>query len=160
MYLIGLFGYILLFQTHIITNVPFTKQHVSLCGPAVLTSLMIFYGENVDQETIAKEIFSEKLRGTLITDMENYAKKRGFKTLLARGTIQDIKNYISQNKPVIVLVDIGFWWISKLHYLLVFGFDSEGFVVHNGIEENKRYSYNVFDKIWTKAGCVYLLISR
>lgn len=143
-----------------IDGVPFVEQHDNLCGPAVLASVLKYYGEDVDQKMIAQEIYSQKLKGTLITDLENYAKKRGFKTELGRGTQDHIKKFLGENKPVIVLVDVGFWIISKLHYILVYGYDTEGFIAHDGLKKGKHFPYEVFEKIWEKTGYVYLVVSR
>lgn len=147
-------------STFVINGVPFIKQETAFCGPAILSSVFQFYGENVDHKKIAEEIYSDKLKGTLITDMENYAKKRGFRTKLGCGSIEDIKSFLLANKPVIALVDIGLWFVSKQHYLVIFGYNDEGIIVHDGLKESRHIPYEEFRKIWKKAGSCYLVISR
>jgi ABC-type bacteriocin/lantibiotic exporter with double-glycine peptidase domain len=146
--------------SHIINGVPFVIQDSQYCGPASLSSVLSYYGDTVDQKTIGTEVYSPKLQGALITGLENYGRKRGFQTKIGRGRTADIKEFLSENKPVIVLVDLGFWVISKQHYLVVYGYNEQGFLAHNGFEAAHLYPYEEFQKIWQKAGNSFLLIYR
>lgn len=146
--------------SHIIQGVPFVMQESQYCGPASLSSVLSYYGDKVDQKTIGKEVYSAKLKGALITDLENYVRKRGFQTKIGRGRTPDIREFLSRNRPVIVLVDLGFWVISKQHYLVVYGYNDQGFLAHNGFEAAHLYPYEEFEKIWKKAGNSFLLVYR
>ncbi|HOD35404.1 MAG TPA: C39 family peptidase [Syntrophales bacterium] len=146
--------------THIIEGVPFVKQDSQYCGPASLSSILSFYGDTVDQKTIGQDTYCEKFKGALITDLENFARKRGFKTRSGRGTLEDIRSAVSGGTPVIVLVDRGFWMVSRTHYLVIFGYDDGGFIAHNGYRASQRFPYPEFQKLWTKAGSTYLLVYR
>lgn len=146
--------------THVIEGVPFVKQDSQYCGPASLSSVLSYYGDPVDQQAIGRDTYCEKLKGALITDLENFARNRGFKTRSERGTLEDIRSAVSKGMPVIVLVDQGFWVVSQPHYLVVFGYDDAGFTAHDGYQASQRYPYPDFQKIWTKAGSTYLLIHR
>jgi len=146
--------------THVIEGVPFVKQDTQYCGPASLSSILSYYGDPVDQQTIGKDTYCEKLKGALITDLENFARARGFRTRSVSGTLEDIQSAVSGGTPVIVLVDQGFWVVSQPHYLVVFGYDDTGFISHDGYQASQRFPYPEFRKIWTKAGSTYLLIYR
>jgi ABC-type bacteriocin/lantibiotic exporter with double-glycine peptidase domain len=141
-----------------IHGVPFVKQDTLQCGPASLASVLLFYGDNIDQYTIGKEIYSDKLKGTLITDLENFARKRGFQTLLAQGTIGELKQFVDKGRPVIVLVDLGVWLVSKPHYLVIAGYTESGFIVHSGYEASNLYGYNRFQRVWDKTGRAFLVV--
>lgn len=141
-----------------IGGVPFVKQERGLCGPAALSSVMTYYGTAVGQDVIAKVVYSEKLKGTLISDLENYARSRHFKTTLGQGTIERLKQFIDQGKPVIVPVDMGFWIISQPHYLLVFGYNAEGVLAHTGDEPSQIISYSVLERQWNKTGRTFLAV--
>jgi ABC-type bacteriocin/lantibiotic exporter with double-glycine peptidase domain len=143
-----------------IDGVPFVKQETHYCGPASVASVMAYYGVVVDQRNIADAVYSEKLKGTLITDMENYAGANGFQTESGQGTPEDIKRFLNQKKPVIVLVDFGFWVFSKPHYLVVTGYNEKGFIAHTGYEESRPFPYPEFQSIWQKKGSPYLIIWR
>jgi len=146
--------------TYIIDGMPFVRQETQYCGPAALSSVLSYYGDNVDQKTIGKEVYSPGLKGALITDLENYGRKRGFQTKIGRASIADIKEILLNNKPVIVLVDLGFWVVSRMHYLVVYGYSDRGFLVHDGLKPAQEYPYEEFEKIWQKTGNSFLLVYR
>lgn len=141
-----------------IENVPFIKQKTHFCGPAALSSVLAYYKTNISQEEIAKEVYSEKINGTLITDLQNYAKKKGFNTILKTGSIEDIKRYIKQKKPVIVLIDFGIWIISVPHYLVIIDCDEKNITAHTGYKPKKKISIKEFQTNWKKIGSTYLVI--
>jgi predicted double-glycine peptidase len=121
---------------------------------------MTFHGVPEDQKTIGAAVYSEKLQGALITDLERYARQKGFETKSGRGTAEELKAEIERKRPVIVLVDLGFWVVSKPHYLVVFGYDDGGFTAHDGYTPGNRYPYDRFEAIWGKMGNAYLLVYR
>lgn len=143
-----------------ILDVPFVKQHSQFCGPAALTSVFMYYGVQITQEEIGEKVYTPKLKGALISDLENYAKSKGFRTISGQGDVERIKSFINNNIPVIVLVDLGFWIISKPHYMVVVGYNEKGFTVHTGYEKNKLITYKEFEKIWKKSGNVFLSVYR
>ena len=134
------------------------KQATGFCGPASLASVMSFYGSEIDQKTIGEAVYCEGLKGSLITDLDNYARAKGFKTQLGQGSLGDIKTFIEQKKPVIVLVDMGFWVVSKPHYLVVTGCADNGVIAHTGYEASRHFSDEEFVRIWKKKGSAYLVI--
>lgn len=143
-----------------VEGVPFVKQESHWCGPASLASVFAYYGISIDQNTIARDVYTAKLDGALITDLENYARSQGFQTRLGQGTDEIVKAALREKRPVIVLVDLGFWVMSRPHYLVVTGYDETGFRAHTGDEAGKIFPYVEFDRIWTRKGSVYLLVWR
>jgi ABC-type bacteriocin/lantibiotic exporter with double-glycine peptidase domain len=146
--------------SYVINDVPFVVQDSQYCGPASLSSVLSYYGDPLDQKTIGKAVHSPKLQGALITDLENYGRGRGFQTKIGRGRSVDIKAFLSEGKPVIVLVDLGFWVMSRPHYLVVYGYNEQGFLAHNGFKASQLYLYEEFDEIWERAGRSFLLVYR
>jgi len=143
-----------------IEGVPFIRQESQFCGPASLASVMRFYGVPENQETIGAAVYSEKLQGALITDLERYARQKGFETKSGQGTVEELKKELDRSRPVIVLVDLGFWVVSKPHYLVVIGYDAEGFTAHDGYTPANRYPFARFIGIWGKMGNAYLLVYK
>jgi ABC-type bacteriocin/lantibiotic exporter with double-glycine peptidase domain len=143
-----------------IEGVPFVKQEDQECGPAALASVLSFYGAPVGLASISQATYNQKLRGSLITDLEDFARRLGFQTVSSQGTVKNIKVLINQRRPVIVLVDLGFWIRSRPHYLVLYGYNKEGFIAHNGIKPSQLYTYSDFEKMWEKMGCPYLLVYR
>ena len=147
-------------SAHVIEDVPFVKQDTLYCGPASVSSVMAFYGVEADQHQIGKVVYNDAIKSSLITDLEGFARERGFKTKLSQGSLGDLKDLIDQKKPVIVLVDLGFWVISRPHYLVVFGYNDEGFIAHDGYKAKELFNYEKFDAAWEKLGRSYLLIYK
>ncbi len=143
-----------------IGGVPFIRQDSQYCGPAALASVLSYYGAPVDQKVIGSRVYNEKLQGALITDLERYARDAGFETKSGRGTVEELKAEIDHGRPVIVLVDRGFWVLSRTHYLVVFGYDDEGFTAHDGFTAAQRYRYDSFRDMWEKMGNAYLLVFK
>jgi len=79
-----------------IEGVPFVRQQSARCGPASLSSVLSYYGAEIDPGAIASATYDERLGGSLITDLENFAKKRGFKTESGQGDIEKIKDLIDK----------------------------------------------------------------
>lgn len=144
----------------IISNVPFVLQKTHFCGPAALSSVMGYYDLKISQDEIAKHVYTEKLQGALVTDLENFAKKTNFKTKLSIGSTNEIKNYIKQKKPVIVLIDVGFWVMTYPHYLVIMGYNEKGFIAHTGLQKSKLFLYKEFLDMWHKMGNTYLVIYK
>jgi ABC-type bacteriocin/lantibiotic exporter with double-glycine peptidase domain len=72
-------------ETQEITGVPFVKQEAGYCGPAALASVMAYYGSAIDQKAIGEAVYSKKLKGALITDLESFARVNGFQTNLSQA---------------------------------------------------------------------------
>ncbi|WP_457639783.1 cysteine peptidase family C39 domain-containing protein [Persephonella sp.] len=144
----------------VVLDVPFVKQKSQFCGPSALSSVFKYYGIEVSQDKIAEKVYMPQLKGALITDLENYATSAGFKTKLCTGSIETIKSFLDRKIPVIVLVDYGWWVFSQPHYLVVVGYNEEGFIVHDGYKAFKKIKYTEFIKIWEKSGNSYLAVYR
>jgi ABC-type bacteriocin/lantibiotic exporter with double-glycine peptidase domain len=143
-----------------IEGVPFVKQEGQECGPAALASVLSFYGVAVQVDSISEATYNQKLRGSLITDLEDFAHRLGFQTVSSQGTVEKIKVFIHRQRPVIVLVDLGFWIRSRPHYLVLYGYNKDGFIAHDGVKASRIYAYSDFEKMWGKLGCPYLLVYR
>lgn len=141
-----------------IEGVPFFKQERLQCGPSALAGVMSFYGIKVDKARIIQETFTEELKGSLITDLEQYARGRGLQAKSGQGNMDTIKGSILARKPVIVLIDMGVWQVTKPHYILVFGFNEDGFIAHDGRREAVLFKYARFKKRWEKMGCPFLIV--
>lgn len=141
-----------------IEGVPFVRQESRFCGPAALSSVMAYYGRDIGQGTIAQAVYCEGLKGSLITDLETYARGKGFNTRLAQGELDDLRRFTDAGRPVIVLVDTGFWVVSRPHYLVVTDVTESSLRAHTGHQAAQAFSREEFERIWKKKGSVYLLV--
>lgn len=156
-----MFWFLLLFPLFLyskVLDVPFVKQKDNFCGPASLSSVLNFYGIKVSQEDIGKAVYNPKLKGALITDLENYAKSLGLNAKAKQGSLEDLKTYIDEGIPPIILVDLGKFFVSIPHYMVVIGYEGDNFFLHTGYEEAKEIKARDLDKIWSKMGRVMLIV--
>ncbi len=142
-----------------IEGVPFLEQEKQQCGPSALATVLSYYGSPVRSETISRSVYLERIKGSLITDLENYARGLGFRAESGRGSVKEVQNMIVRGRPVIVLVDLGTWIVSRPHYLVVFGYDEEGFIVHDGRRAARPVAYPEFREAWEKMGRPFLLVT-
>lgn len=147
-------------QEHIIESVKFFPSEDYQCGPASLAMVLDFWGLKITPEEIARDIYSEGARGTADFEMILFAKKNGFKAIQYSGNIEDIKEKIKSQRPLIVMTDEGFWFYKKYHYMVVVGFDNSNVIVNSGIDQHKRIDFESFIKKWEKTEFWTLLIEK
>lgn len=139
-------------------DVPFVKQKDNFCGPASLSSVLNFYGIHVSQEAIGEVVYNPRLKGALITDLENYVKSLGLKAEAKQGKLEDLKAFIDKGIPPIILVDLGRFVASVPHYMVVIGYEGDNFFLHTGYEKAKSIRAKQLDSIWSKMGRVMLIV--
>lgn len=145
---------------HYISSVPFFYQKDKRCGTAALASVLRYYGDPVSEEVIARDIFSPGLKGTLLSDLENFARRRGFYTRIYPGSLSDVKRHIERNEPVIILIDDGFSAYQRPHYLVAVGYSEKRrqVIVHTGTEAAALWSYGRLESAWARMNHLCLLI--
>ncbi len=136
--------------TRVIDGVPFFPQEEYQCGPASLAGVLNYYGWKGSPADIAAEIFSRQAGGTLDMDMVFYAQKKGWRAEKYRGSFEDLQAQIDSRRPLIVLIDQGFWVYQSHHFMVVVGYDEGNIVVNSGKEERKFMSRDSFLKTWEK----------
>ncbi len=147
-------------EEHLIDSIPFFPATDYQCGPASLAMVFNYLGLKISVEEISKDILSKEGRGTVDFDMILYPQKKDFNSFQYRGSLEDLKEKIKQNKPLIVMVDEGFWFYKKYHYMVVVGFNDAHVIVNSGEDRNKKIEVEKFIKKWQKADYWTLLIEK
>jgi predicted double-glycine peptidase len=147
-------------QSHVIEDVPFYAQTSYQCGPASLAGVLNYWGIKVTPDEIAEEIYSTSARGTLDIDMVLYARKRVLLVTQYEGTIEDLRKNIDSRHPLIVLVDYGFSFMQKNHFIVVIGYNDHGVIVNSGKKKGKFVLEEDFLKSWERTKFWTLLITR
>ncbi len=104
------------------------------CGVKALQTLMAYYGVEVREDTLLKELEADKHTGTRVDKMVVAARMRGFDVEAGQNwSLEDVKRYVSQDHPVIVLLQA--WadeyksmddWRNNFedgHYAIVMGYN-------------------------------------
>lgn len=146
----------------VVEGVPFFPQRTSDdCGPAALAALLAYRGVTPDLDHIEVIVYDKRLGGSLLADMENYARQLGLEARTGRGELSLLRELIDQATPVIVLVDRGFGPLRRPHYLVVFGYDQqERFLVYDGQTAGLFMSAEELRRRWQAMNRLYLYLSR
>ena len=145
---------------HLIENVPFYPGEADQCGPVSLAGVLNFRGVSVTPEEIARDIFSEAAGGTLNIDMLIYAGKKGLYAEQYGGSMDDIRKNINLGRPLVVLVDYGFSFYQRNHFMVIVGYNEDGVIVNSGDKREKTIPEKDFLKIWRKTNFWTLLITK
>jgi predicted double-glycine peptidase len=74
------------------------------CGPKALQTVMAYYGVDVREDELMKELGTNK-EGTPVENMISVAQSNGFQVEAGRSwSIQEVKRYLDEGHPVIVLL--------------------------------------------------------
>jgi ABC-type bacteriocin/lantibiotic exporter with double-glycine peptidase domain len=143
----------------VIEGVPYHPQEQrDDCGPAALASLLDYRGREMPVAEIARAVYDRRLGGSLLPDLENYARQQGFATRSGRGDPELLRRAVDAGRPVMIPVETGFWRVSRPHYLVVFGYDQRRFLAHAGVREAVLIDAADLLSRWEKMNRLYLYL--
>ena len=128
------------------------------CGSVALASLLEHAGYTVSPAVIDRHIYDPLLRGSLLPDMENYAAGLGAQTRSGRGDLAWLRARLTGGVPVLVPIDMGLGIWRRPHYVVVFGFDPQSFLIHQRQGAPSTMSAAELDRRWEKMGRLYLYL--
>ncbi len=116
------------------------------CGPTALQSVLLYYGIEVRLDELFERLGTTD-NGTHPKTMVSALHSYGIKTDAGQMSVDDIRNYITQNTPVILLLQA--WamrehvdWrtnYSDGHYVVAIGFDEERIVFEDPWVYHRTY---------------------
>ncbi len=143
----------------VIEGVPFYAQQGRYdCGPAALASLLAQRDAGVSLEQIRAVTYSPSLQGSLLPDLENYARSLGYGTRSGRGDLALLRGAIEAGIPVLIPLEMGRWALTRPHYVVVFGYVGSDFVVHAGKQAQMTIAAADLDRRWQKLNRLYLYL--
>ncbi len=141
-----------------IPGVPFRPQAGrDDCGAAALASLLAHRGREISVAEIRRAVVSPVLGGTLAPDLENFARGQGFVTRAGRGDAMLLRQLIDAGRPVLIPIQAG-RVVSRPHYLVVYGYDPDRFLVHAGVRGGVLVQAPDLLARWEKMSRVYLYL--
>lgn len=142
-----------------VAGVPFFAQEELQCGPAALAMALHWSGLAVQPSDLTPEVFSPGLQGSLQSGLIGSARRHGRVAYPIAGS-ESLLAEVSAGHPVIVLVNLGFFWYPKWHYAVVIGYDQERgeVILHSGLNANEHLNSTVFMNIWKRSEYWGLLI--
>ena len=139
-------------------DVPFVRQQANGCGAACISMVMQYWlgarhaviPPAADARRIQNELYRPRAKGVYASDMEQYFRRHGFRTIAFRGTMKDLRHHLAKGRPLIVcLKDSG--KSGPLHYVVVVGLEGqEGIVLVNDPAQRKllKMDLRTFEARW------------
>lgn len=118
-------------------RVPLSRQATDYtCGASALQSVLGYYGENVREAALAKQLRSNYEAGTRYQDIARIAKKRGYSVSIIRNAkLENLKALLDKGIPAICLIQA---WPER-HVNYKDDWDDGHYVVAIGYDENNVY---------------------
>lgn len=142
-----------------VDGVPFFAQDELQCGPAALAMALNWSGVAVQPSDLSPEVYSPDLKGSLQSSLIGSARRHGRVAYPITGS-EALLAEVAAGHPVIVLVNLSFFWYPKWHYAVVIGFDQPRgeVLLHSGLTAREILSSRTFMNIWQRSEYWGLLI--
>ena len=113
-------------------RVPMTRQATDYtCGVAALQSVLGYYGLEIREDNLSKDLKADPNEGTSYKQIADFARSQGFTVEIKTGlTLDDLKRQLDRKRPVICLIQA--WPEKKVdfekdwddgHYVVAVGYD-------------------------------------
>jgi ABC-type bacteriocin/lantibiotic exporter with double-glycine peptidase domain len=118
------------------------------CGAKATEAVLAYYGQDVDEQTVMK-IAGTTSRGTPVKNIERTLKKFGLRLESKKMTVKDLKKYLDNEIPVIILlqawpaavkkkIDWKNWWQDG-HYAVAIGYDKNKIYFEDSMSDRRTY---------------------
>lgn len=136
----------------LVADVPFFAQEQYQCGPASLAMALHWSGIAASPADLAPEVYSPRQRGSLQTALIAGARRHGRIAYPISGT-EPLLAELAAGHPVIVLMNLSFFWYPKWHYAVAIGYDqsADDIILHSGQIKNERLSLRIFENLWARS---------
>lgn len=117
----------------VLLRLPTVRQATNYtCGVAALQSVLRYYGTDIREDNLAKELKSNPDNGTNYRDIEAYALKKGYTVeIRTEMSLEDLQHLLRDGKPVLCAIQA--WpdappvdwkndWIDG-HWVVAIGYD-------------------------------------
>ena len=74
------------------------------CGASAVQAVLWYYGYDIREDKILKDLETEKLDGTKISEIVDYFKEKHFSVWNGSGSIEKLKELLYKKIPVIILL--------------------------------------------------------
>lgn len=131
------------------------NQYRNECGGMSSAFVMRFYGEDTNGDKVYAQIKGKNPDGSISPKpLKNYwDTNTDYQMEVFKGDIKSLKEIVSHNIPVIVLINCEGGW----HYVPVVGFDKKYIYLQDSVPKfrnvtgqkyNRKETYKKFEKLW------------
>ncbi len=138
---------------------PFFAQDELQCGPAALAMVLNWSDVAVTPSELSPEVYTPGLKGSLQHALIGSARRHGRVAYPIYG-IETLMAEIAAGHPVIVLVNLGFFWYPQWHYAVAIGYnqDEKVMTLHSGLTAKEEISFWTFNNLWKRGDYWGLLV--
>jgi hypothetical protein len=132
---------------------PFHPQEALDCGPAALATVLGAAGVEARPDTLAREVFTPGLGGSLQLELVAAARARGFVPYVIAPELDALFAELLAGRPVLVLQNLRLRSWPAWHYAVVIGADpaAERVILRSGAERRLVEPGAKFLRSWDRA---------
>ena len=144
-----------------VADVPFFPQEKYYCGPAALSTALVWTGVSVSPDELAQRVYTPDRRGSLQSDMIAAARRSGRMAVPVRN-LRDLTTEIAAGHPVVVFQNLGLEWYTKWHFAVAVGYDLERreITLRSGSEPRHVTPFETFERTWRRGDYWALVVLR
>ncbi len=133
---------------------PFYPQERFQCGPAALMTVLDYSGVDTSLDELVERVYLPARQGSLQAEL--IAATRAYERVpyVLDASLAAIVAELQQQRPVLVLQNLGTSWFPRWHYAVVYAVDPVEKVVRlrSGLDKERETPIPVFLKTWQRAG--------
>jgi len=141
-------------RSHHLQSVPYFPDETDQCGPATLASVLTSWGTPIEPNSLKREVYLTKVKGSFPLDLLLAAERHGFHAETYKGDLENVKAEIETGHPLIAFLNLGTAVFPRGHYVVITGYDDgkQGLYVHSGLTPDAFLKYDQFLQGWEKTG--------
>ena len=135
-----------------LTATPFILQADFQCGPASLAMVMNYHGADISPQTLARQVFTPKAKGSFPVEMDIASRRQGFISFPV-ANLESLLREIDAGHPVLVLQNLGISWYPMWHFAVVVGYDLQQrvLILRSGDLPRRITPMSVFENTWKRS---------
>ena len=136
-----------------IISTPFYPQRDYQCGPAALSTVLNFSQPVTSPQELVSKVYVPELKGSLQVEMLAATTAYDQLAIELDGALESVLREVSDNRPVLVMQNLGLDAYPFWHYAVVVGYDLDRgeVVLRSGEIKRLVRPMSVFERTWQRA---------
>lgn len=137
-----------------LSGTPFFPQERFQCGPAALATVLSASGVATRPEELVDAVYVPERRGSLQIEMIAAARAANRVPYRIDGSMTAVLAELMAGRPVLVLQNLGTRWLSRWHYAVVVGIDTDRqqVILRSGLNARRSTDIDLFLRTWQRSG--------